>query len=245
VSSARVADTEVSDLGPVAAEGRSLYPRLKRFLDVLLSTSILILLAPLLAAIAAAIKLESPGPVFFTQERVRGWRPRKLPGDPGAAWELPTFRFYKFRTMFVDADPAVHEEHIKAFVSGQITTQREGRASFKLQDDSRITRIGRVLRRTSLDELPQLVNVLRGDMSLVGPRPLPIYEVAYYDGRFRERFQAPAGVTGLWQINGRSNISFEEMMRLDLEYVSKQSLRLDLKILLLTIPAVLSGRGAG
>ena len=195
---------------------------LKRLLDFSLSLILLILLFPLLAFTALLIKLTSPGPVLFIQERV-GLNKRR-------------FRLYKFRTMAVDAEKQQAKlEHLNE-VSGP---------AFKIKNDPRITKIGKILRKTSLDELPQLVNVLMGDMSLVGPRPLPVrdYHGFSHDWQ-RRRFSVLPGLTCLWQINGRSNVDFNKWMKLDLQYIDQWSLWLDLKILILTIPAVLRGSGA-
>jgi lipopolysaccharide/colanic/teichoic acid biosynthesis glycosyltransferase len=207
----------------------------------------LIVLSPLLAVCVALIKIESNGPAIFVQVRAGCRRSRRVPdgGRTRAAWELRSFRFFKLRSMINDADPSIHEAHVRDFVAGQPTNRGTPGARFKLVADQRVTRVGKVLRRTSLDELPQLVNVLRGDMSLVGPRPVPMYEVALYDDHHFARFRAKPGITGLWQVNGRCDVSFEEMMQLDLRYVEHQSLLLDLKILMKTVPAVLRGRGAG
>ncbi len=214
---------------------------LKRVMDFVLSLVLLVALAPIMALIAILIKLDSPGPVLFAQERV-GARPRVRNG--AVEWEIRNFVILKFRTMVDNADPSLHQEHVKAFVEGRLASLGDGDAEFKLQDDPRVTRVGRILRKTSLDELPQLLNVLKGEISLVGPRPVPTYEVAGYQPWHRERLAALPGITGLWQVKGRSRLSFEEMVRLDIEYVRNQSLWLDLQILFLTIPAVLSGRGA-
>jgi lipopolysaccharide/colanic/teichoic acid biosynthesis glycosyltransferase len=146
--------------------------------------------------------------------------------------------------MVTDADPAVHEAYIRDFVAGRVQASPETGGKFKLTNDPRVTRVGRILRKFSLDELPQLLNVLKGDMSLVGPRPVPPYEAAQYGNGHRRRLAAIPGITGLWQVKGRCLVSFEEMIHMDLEYVRNASLLLDLKILLLTIPAVLSTRGA-
>jgi lipopolysaccharide/colanic/teichoic acid biosynthesis glycosyltransferase len=159
-------------------------------------------------------------------------------------WEIREFPCYKFRSMVQHADPSAHQQFVKAFAEGRVEPSQAGHTRFKLTDDPRVTRVGRVLRKTSLDELPQLVNVLKGDMSLVGPRPVPAYEVAEYRAWHRERLAALPGITGLWQVNGRCQVSFDDMIDMDIEYVRNRSLRLDVKILLLTIPAVLSGRGA-
>lgn len=213
----------------------------KRGLDLVLATASVALLSPLMALIAILIKLDSAGPALFKQERVGT---RRLVKDGVVTWQVREFVIYKFRTMVQNADPSVHEKHIQAFVEGQTTGSENSRAKFKLNNDPRITRVGRFLRKTSLDELPQLFNVIKGQVSLVGPRPVPVYEVAKYQPWHRERLAALPGVTGLWQISGRCALSFDEMIRLDIDYVRNQSLWLDLKIMALTIPAVLSGRGA-
>ena len=194
----------------------------KRVLDFTVSLILLALLAPVFLVTAILIKLTSPGPVFFRQKRV-GLSKRR-------------FAIYKFRTMVTDAEKKQAEiEHLNE-VSGPV---------FKIKNDPRITPVGRFLRKTSIDELPQLFNVLRGEMSLVGPRPLPVRDYEGFDQDWqRRRFIVRPGITCLWQINGRSSISFERWMELDLEYVDKWSLWLDLKILIRTVPAVLKGSGA-
>ena len=222
-------------------EHREWYYAGKRFVDFILSTLALAVLSPLMGLIALAIKLDSRGPVFFVQERV-GARRRSEHGR--TTWEVRGFRFYKFRTMVPEADPSLHVEHVRKFVRGQLKPGSEGAAKFKLAHDPRTTRLGRILRRTSLDELPQLFNVWKGDMSLVGPRPVPLYEVAEYRPSDLDRLAAWPGLTGLWQVNGRTDVSFADMLRMDREYVRTQSLWLDFRILLATIPAVVSGRGA-
>jgi lipopolysaccharide/colanic/teichoic acid biosynthesis glycosyltransferase len=213
----------------------------KRCLDVFLAGLLLILLLPLLVLIAVLIKLDSPGPVIFTQERVgakRQWLGRQ------AIWIIRNFTMYKFRSMVQNADSSVHEAYIRDFVEGRAQASPENGGKFKLTNDSRVTRIGHLLRKFSLDELPQLFNVLRGDMSLVGPRPVPPYEVACYGSGHHKRLAALPGITGFWQVKGRCRVSFEEMIRMDIDYIRNASLSLDLKILFLTIPAVLSRRGA-
>jgi exopolysaccharide biosynthesis polyprenyl glycosylphosphotransferase len=193
----------------------------KRVLDFGVSLVALVLLFPALAAIAVAIKLGSPGPVFFVQDRV-GLNGRQ-------------FRFYKFRTMVRDAEQM--QEELEAFNEAQGPV-------FKIRDDPRITRVGRWIRRLSIDEVPQLLNVLRGDMSLVGPRPLPLRDVSRIDARsHRRRFSVRPGITCLWQINRREP-QFDDWVKTDMEYIDNWSFALDIKILLRTIPAVLSGRGA-
>jgi lipopolysaccharide/colanic/teichoic acid biosynthesis glycosyltransferase len=143
--------------------------------------------------------------------------------------------------MYKDADPSLHQEHIKAYAEGMLDETK----GIKLKDDPRITRVGRFLRETSLDELPQTFNVLKGEMSLVGPRPVVVYEADLYDLWHSERFNVLPGITGLWQVTGRSTVSFDEQLRLDIRYIRNQSLLLDIQILLKTISAVLSKRGAG
>jgi exopolysaccharide biosynthesis polyprenyl glycosylphosphotransferase len=194
----------------------------KRMMDVPVSLIFLIVLSPLLLIVSLLIKITSPGPVFFAQERI-GLNKRR-------------FRLYKFRTMVPDAEKKLAGlEHLNE-VSGPV---------FKIRDDPRITPIGKFLRKTSIDELPQFINVLKGDMSLVGPRPLPVrdYE-GFSEDWHRRRFSVRPGITCLWQVNGRSNIQFEKWMELDLEYIDRWSLGLDFKILLRTLPAVLKGSGA-
>ena len=196
-------------------------PILKRPADILASLLGLILLSPLLLLIALVVKLDSPGPVLFRQRRV---------GKDGEE-----FWFYKFRSMVENA------EQLKSKLMH--LNELEGPV-FKICDDPRITRSGRFLRKTSLDELPQLINVLKGDMSLVGPRPPLPAEVEKFETWQREKLAVEPGITCLWQISGRNHIGFTEWMRLDIEYIRKQSLALDIKILMRTIPAVFTRKGA-
>ncbi len=241
-----ISSTDSSTLSEPAAGStlpeRSFYFTAKRILDVAITTVALIFLAPVMIVIALAIRLESPGPVFFRQKRV-GARLKREGGT--LRWEVAPFNMIKFRSMVQNADPKLHQAHVQAFVSGQLPATSTAGAKFKLKADPRVTRVGRILRRTSLDELPQLFNVLRGEMSLVGPRPVPTYEVDHYQGWHHERLKALPGITGLWQVEGRCELCFDDMVRLDIRYARSQSLWLDLKIMVLTIPAVLSGRGAG
>jgi lipopolysaccharide/colanic/teichoic acid biosynthesis glycosyltransferase len=222
---------------------RKLYFVTKRVFDVIAATLGLIVLSPVMLLIALLIKLDSPGSVFFVQKRV-GTRQRH--SQPmGNAWHVSTFPFIKFRSMTTGADENAHRDYVRQWAKGQASANTtDGQPKFKMQNDSRITRVGRIIRKTSLDELPQLFNVIRGDMSLVGPRPVPIYEAELYQGEQWDRLCVPPGLTGLWQVVGRGDVSFEEMLRLDLEYVRRRSWRLDLWILFKTLPAVLSGRGA-
>jgi lipopolysaccharide/colanic/teichoic acid biosynthesis glycosyltransferase len=232
-----------SDQTSVLSGGRdsTFYYYGKRLIDLVLATLLLILLSPLMLFIAILIKLDTPGPVLFVQERVGA---RRQSEDGRTTWKVEDFWVYKFRSMVADADQFVHLAHIKAFVAGRIETSDTDHSRFKLKGDPRVTRVGRILRRSSLDELPQLFNVIKGEMSLVGPRPVPTYEVAEYQARHHERLAALPGITGLWQVMGRSQVPFEAMIAMDVEYVRARSLWLDIKILCLTIPAVLSGRGA-
>ncbi len=202
----------------------------KRLIDIVGSLVLLSLLSPLFALIALTIKLGSRGPVLFRQVRV-GWQ-----GRP--------FSFWKFRSMYVGSDPAIHKEYVTRFIShGQPASGANN--VYKLTDDPRVTRVGRILRKTSLAELPQLWNVLRGDMSLVGPRPPLPYELECYSAWHRRRIlEVKPGITGLWQVSGRSRTTFTEMVRLDLRYVQQWSIWLDFKILLQTPKAVLLGEGA-
>jgi lipopolysaccharide/colanic/teichoic acid biosynthesis glycosyltransferase len=201
---------------------------LKRSLDIVVSTLALIGLSPLYTVIALVIKMTSKGAILFRQERV---------GQFGVA-----FQFLKFRTMHDGCNPQIHRDYVEEFILGVI---RDKPATFKLKDDPRVTAVGRVLRRTSLDELPQFWNVLKGEMSLVGPRPPIPYELNKYDAWHRRRLlETKPGITGLWQVYGRSRTSFDEMVRLDLRYARSWSLWLDLQILLKTPKAVLSGEGA-
>jgi lipopolysaccharide/colanic/teichoic acid biosynthesis glycosyltransferase len=214
---------------------------IKRIIDILIASIALLLLSPLFVLVIILIKLDSPGPIFFIQDRI-GSRRRFENGF--FIWEVTTFPFYKFRSMRHNSDKSPHEDHIRAYVAGEVKAPTGDTSTLKLQHDPRITRVGKWIRKLSIDELPQLVNVLKGDMSLVGPRPVPIYEFDAYDPWHRERLSALPGITGYWQVRGRCLVPFREQMRMDIEYVRNQSLWLDIKLLLLTIPAVITGRGA-
>lgn len=204
----------------------------KRTVDLLGSILGLVLLSPLFLVISLAIKLTSRGPVLFKQERI-GYRGVR-------------FNFLKFRSMKSVNDPTIHREYVRQFIAGRIDSGTAvNNWVYKISEDPRVTRFGRLLRKTSLDELPQLINVLKGEMSLVGPRPPIAYEVeAYRAWHLRRLLEAKPGITGLWQVNGRSRTTFDEMVRLDLRYARNWSLWLDLKILLQTPEAILSGKGA-
>jgi exopolysaccharide biosynthesis polyprenyl glycosylphosphotransferase len=204
----------------------------KRGLDIAGSLTLLLVLTPIFLLIAALMKLTSPGPILFRQARV-GYMARP-------------FTMLKFRTMRVNADPRLHHEFVTRFIKSSAQLDPAGsKALFKLTNDPRVTPPGRILRKTSLDELPQLWNVLRGDMSLVGPRPPLTYEVEQYQPwHLRRVREAKPGITGLWQVGGRSRTTFDEMVRLDLRYARNRSLWTDIKILLATPRAVISGKGA-
>ena len=206
----------------------------KRTIDIVGSSIMLILLAPLFLVIALIIKLTSRGPVFYRQQRV---------GRYGQ-----TFTFLKFRSMYVNNDSNVHKDFVTRLIAskaGETAPKETGESVYKLTNDKRITRVGKILRRTSLDELPQFLNVLKGEMSLVGPRPPIPYELAAYQTWHRHRLLAvKPGITGLWQVMGRSSVRFDEMVRLDLRYASTWTPWLDLKILLRTPGAVIRGSGA-
>jgi lipopolysaccharide/colanic/teichoic acid biosynthesis glycosyltransferase len=199
------------------AGAHRLYPRVKRAMDLALSLGAMPIAGPLLLVSAVAIKLDSPGPVLFVQDRI------------GRHGQL--FRMYKLRTMVANA------EELKASVLDERTVH------FKTLDDPRITRIGRILRRTSLDELPQLFNVIRGDMSLVGPRPTSVNLVTY-EPWHEARLAVRPGLTGVWQIHGRNRTTFDERVRMDLDYIENLSLLHDLKLLAQTAGVVLRGKGA-
>jgi lipopolysaccharide/colanic/teichoic acid biosynthesis glycosyltransferase len=224
---------------------RRLYYASKRLLDVVLAGALLLLLLPVMGVIALLIVLDSPGPAIYRQKRVGLRRSRR---NGVETWTVGTFRMYKFRTMYQDNDSSAHQDFVKAFIGNDkdrmATLQGQPTETRKLVCDTRITPVGRFLRKSSLDELPQFWNVLRGDMSLVGPRPPIPYEVDMYEPWHYQRLAVQTGVTGLWQVTARSSAEFDEMVRLDLDYIRNQSLWLDLKILLKTPLAVLRGNGA-
>jgi lipopolysaccharide/colanic/teichoic acid biosynthesis glycosyltransferase len=201
-----------------------------RALDIAVSATLLVVLLPVFAVIAVVIRRDTPGRVIFRQRRLgRGQR---------------EFMVNKFRTMHQGVLHDTHREFVQGLIAGEVVDGSSERPFYKMSTDARITPAGQFLRRSSLDELPQLWNVLRGEMSLVGPRPPLSYEVEKYPAHWFGRFAVKPGVTGLWQVSGRSELTLEEMIRLDLTYAETRSLRLNLVILLRTIPAVLWARGA-
>jgi lipopolysaccharide/colanic/teichoic acid biosynthesis glycosyltransferase len=207
---------------------------LKRGLDILGAVAGILLLSPLMLIVAAAVAISSPGPVIFRQIRL---------GRGGAP-----FVFYKFRSMVCNGDDRIHREYVTNLINGNLDGINQGDSTkplYKLKSDPRVTRVGRFIRKTSLDELPQLFNVLKGEMSLVGPRPPVSYEVEKYQSwHLRRLLEVRPGITGLWQVEGRSKTSFDDMVRLDVRYTRSCSLLLDLKILLKTVMVVLRCEGA-
>lgn len=204
------------------------FPQLgKRLMDMALSAAAIVALSPLMALVAVLIKLDSPGPVFFIQERV---------GLNGR-----TFRMIKFRSMRADSDPEIHKKYLQQMIKNgqEYELDADGKPVYKMTNDPRITRLGRFIRKTSIDELPQFFNVFKGDMSLVGPRPPIQYEVDEYKDWHMKRLYIRPGITGLWQVSGRNRLSFDQMVQLDIAYIEQWSLWMDLKILFRTIPVVL------
>jgi lipopolysaccharide/colanic/teichoic acid biosynthesis glycosyltransferase len=214
-------------------ESRKFALGIKRSMDIIGSAAALVLLSPIFGAVSLAIKLTSKGPVLFKQQRLAQYGKK--------------FTLLKFRSMRTDCDARIHEEYVIQFIGGQLQGSSQGgeKPMFKIQEDPRVTRVGRFLRRTSLDELPQFWNVLVGNMSLVGPRPPLPYEFKAYDLWHRRRvLEIKPGITGLWQVEGRSRTRFDDMVRLDLKYARGWSIWLDLKILAQTPVAVIQGEGA-
>jgi lipopolysaccharide/colanic/teichoic acid biosynthesis glycosyltransferase len=205
------------------------FQKLKYALDAVAALAGIILVSPVLLAFALAIKLTSAGPVFYRAQAV---------GKGGRF-----FRMYKFRSMITGASKDIHKDYVTRMIRGEITQDGTGK-TLKLTHDPRITRIGRLLRKTSMDELPQLINVLKGDMSLVGPRPCLPYEYEIYKEWHKKRTAVRPGITGLWQVVGRSEVGFEDMILLDLYYIYNRSMELDISILFETTFVVLRKKGA-
>lgn len=216
--------------GVFSSDERTVYEVAKRAIDIAVALFVLVAFGALWVLIALAIKLTSPGPVLYAGRAV---------GRYGRE-----FTYYKFRTMYHNCDDSGHRRFLEAFVQGGGAVEADGRPIYKYANDPRVTPLGRILRRTSLDEIPQFINVLRGEMSVVGPRPPVPYEYALYQPRHRLRLLVKPGITGLYQVSARSQVPFEEMVRIDLEYIARRSLWLDLSIMLRTIPVMLTGRGA-
>jgi exopolysaccharide biosynthesis polyprenyl glycosylphosphotransferase len=219
--------------GKFTSKQKGLPLMLKRALDLVGASLGLLFLSPLFLLISILIKLDSSGPAIFKQKRV---------GKNGHI-----FTFYKFRSMYVSGDEEIHRSYVTNLIRGEARKMARkvgAKKVFKLADDPRVTRVGRFLRRTSLDELPQLFNVLKGEMSLVGPRPPIPYEVELYEDWQMKRLSVLPGITGYWQVEGRANKDYNEMVKMDLQYIKNWSLWLDLKILSKTIKVVLSREGA-
>jgi len=231
-------DGEAADASPLDMDdhldSRRLRPILKRGMDIVGSCLGLLLFSPFMALTAIAIKMTSRGPAVFKQDRLgkSGWR----------------FSFYKFRSMYWNVDDEIHREYVSSLINGKNEEVNQGEAKkplYKMKSDPRVTPIGKIIRKTSIDELPQLLNVLKGEMSLVGPRPPLPYEVQEYKPwHLRRILMVKPGITGLWQVDGRSQTSFDDMVRLDLRYAQNESLWLDIKLLVKTVRAVLRPSGA-
>ncbi|MDQ2714715.1 MAG: sugar transferase [Chloroflexota bacterium] len=205
------------------------YQTVKRVLDITLILLILLPLCLIMAIVVICIRLDSEGPVLFRQKRV---------GQNGLEFEM-----LKFRSMYVNSDDSLHRETIVHYLRGQKVNGDTTGFSYKRVDDPRITKVGRFIRKTSLDEFPQFFNVLRGEMSLVGPRPSLPYEVEQYQAYHRLRLCGKPGITGIWQIYGRSRVTFQKMVEMDIAYLQQQTLWEDVKLIALTIPVILQGRG--
>ena len=206
------------------------YLRVKRMLDLVFTILILIPLFIVFAIFAVLIRFDSKGPIFFRQKRI---------GMNGVEFDL-----FKLRSMYVDSDDSVHRESIKQYMNGAALNDKESLDNlYKLVDDPRVTRIGQFIRKYSIDELPQFINVLRGEMTLVGPRPPLPYEVEEYSPRDMIRLSGKPGLTGTWQVYGRSRVPFKEMVEMDIEYLGEQSILQDIKLIALTLPVMLQGRG--
>jgi lipopolysaccharide/colanic/teichoic acid biosynthesis glycosyltransferase len=230
----RVASHANSSGSEMGIRNLTKYQLWKGILDRLLALVALVIVSPLLIIIAAIIRLDSPGNPIFRQERV---------GKDGER-----FFIYKFRTMHLDHDDTEYEAFVRKYVGGHVngdSLKEEVKKKFNRRGrDPRVTRFGILLRKTNLDELPQLFNIFKGDMSFVGPRPDIPFAVKIYKERHWNRFRVTPGITGLWQVSGRKKVTFEEMVRLDMNYIKKQSLLLDIKILLLTVRTILKGEGS-
>jgi lipopolysaccharide/colanic/teichoic acid biosynthesis glycosyltransferase len=206
------------------------YLRCKRILDFMITMLMLVPLFVIIAICAALIRIDSKGPIFFRQKRI---------GMHGVVFDM-----FKLRSMYIDADDSLHRASIKQYINGStLNDEVISDNLYKLVDDPRVTRVGRFIRKFSLDELPQFINVLRGEMTLVGPRPPLPYEVVEYDAHDWIRLSGKPGLTGTWQVYGRSRVPFKRMVEMDIEYLGEQSIRQDLKLIALTLPVMLRGRG--
>jgi undecaprenyl-phosphate galactose phosphotransferase len=206
------------------------FNKLKHAFDALISIPLLFMLSPIFLLVAAAIKIDSKGPIFYRANAVG-----KNAGN---------FKMYKFRSMKINQDSAIHKKFVTQLIKGKIGKEDDQGQPLKITEDPRITRVGKIVRKFSLDELPQIINVLKGDMSLVGPRPCLPYEFEIYPDWYKKRVHVRPGITGLWQVTGRSEVAFEEMILLDLFYIYNRTFVLDLQILFETIFVVLGKEGA-
>lgn len=218
--------TDLAERKKTAAPQRG-QEAVKRLIDVSLSLVLIVMISPLLLLLWCLVRLTSSGPAFFRQERV--------------GRNMRSFTMLKLRTMYVDNHDQIHRNYVTHLLSADEPTAAGDNGLFKLEQDPRVTRLGVWLRRTSLDELPQLLNVLRGEMSLVGPRPVLPWEAELFEERYRRRFLVKPGISGLWQVSGRSRLTMREALELDIEYADRQSLALDLSIILRTVPTVFGG----
>jgi lipopolysaccharide/colanic/teichoic acid biosynthesis glycosyltransferase len=228
----QVAESLVSPAGTRFRERMRVERFIKRLIDVMASLLVILVGFPFFLAVITLIKLTSKGPVFFSQQRI---------GERGEVFTL-----FKFRTMRQGADDSIHREFTRSFIEGRMSNSsldEKAPSVYKLTNDPRVTSIGNFLRKTSLDELPQFINILRGEMTIVGPRPPLQYELEYYEEWHKLRLEVKPGLTGLWQVSGRSSVPFNEMVKLDLYYIEHWTLLLDLKIMLRTIPVMLFGSG--
>jgi len=206
------------------------YLRIKRVLDILFTILLFPFLCVVIAIVAVLIRIDSKGPIFFRQTRV---------GQDGVEFEL-----LKFRSMHINNDDSTHREAVKQYMNGhELNGYSANGTLYKLVDDPRVTRVGRLIRKTSIDELPQFLNVLRGEMTMVGPRPPLPYEVEVYSPRDRLRLRGKPGLTGTWQVYGRSRVPFLQMVDMDISYLQQQSILLDIKLIVLTVPVMIMGRG--
>lgn len=218
-----------TDSAQISIAFSPVYLRLKRILDILLTLALALPLCIVMLLIALAVRLDSDGPIFFRQKRI---------GLNGAEFEL-----LKFRSMYHNCDDTLHREAIERYMADQAINEDAGDLQYKQVDDPRVTRVGKFIRKTSFDELPQFWNVLRGEMSLVGPRPPVEYELNNYSPRDMLRLSGKPGLTGTWQIYGRSRVTFHEMVEMDIAYLQQQSIVQDIKLIILTIPVMVLGRG--
>ena len=207
-----------------------LFSKVKYAFDALATLPIFVLQLPIFLTIAAAVKITSKGPVFYRATAI---------GKNGQP-----FTMYKFRSMRQDSDPTIHKQYVTRMIKGELTADGDGKKVLKLTNDDRVTSIGKIIRRFRLDELPQLINILKGDMSFIGPRPCLPYEYEAYDDWHKKRTAIRPGLSGLWQVTGRSEVSFEDMLLLDLYYIYNRSFLLDLSILFETVFVVLQKKGA-